>query len=67
MKRWYEKEKERGMRCNMRQMRMFVEKCKIDENRCNSDTYKRWIMNLKAIERKVEKTPENDIRRFMIL
>ena len=67
MKRWCEKEKERGMRSNMRQIRMFVEKCKIDENRCDSDAYKRWIMNLKAIERKVEKTPENDIRGFMIL
>ena len=67
MKRWCKKEKERGLRSNMRQICMHVDKCKIDENRCNSDTYKRWIMNLKAIEKKVEKIPENDIRRFMIL
>ena len=67
MKRWYEKEKDRGLRSNMRQIRMHVDKCKIDENRCNSDACKRWIMNLKAIEKKVEKIPENDVRRFMML
>ena len=66
MKTWCENEKERAKNCNIRQLRMHAERCKIDEDRCNSDTCKRWIMNLKAIERKAEKIPENDIRSHMI-
>ena len=46
---------------------MYVEKYKLDTRTSSSDTYKRWIMNLKAIEMKVEKIPVNDIRRYMIM
>ena len=46
---------------------MCVEKCKLDIERCSSDTIKRWIMNMKTIEKKVEKIPAKDIRRHMIL
>ena len=67
MKTYYENEKERAKNSNMRQLQMHVERCKIDEDRCNSDTCKRQIMNLKTIERKAEKIPENDIRGHMIL
>ena len=67
MKTYYENEKERAKNSNMRQLQMHVERCKIDEDRCNSDTCKRWIINLKAIERKAEKIPENDVRSCMTL
>ena len=67
MKTQHENEKERAKNSNMKQFWMCVERCEIDEDRCNSDICKRWIMNLKAIERKAEKTPENDIRSCMIL
>ena len=46
---------------------MYVDKCKLDVERCNSDTIKRWIMNIRTIEKKVEKIPANDIRRHLIL
>ena len=67
MVKWYEKEKERGKTSEYRQLRLYVEKSKLDVNVCNSDTIKRWIMNLKRIEKKVEKIPAKDIRRFMIV
>ena len=67
MKRWYENEKERGRNSDSRQIRMYVEKNKLDVERCNSDTIRRWIMNMKTIEKKVETIPANDIRRYMIL
>jgi hypothetical protein len=49
------------------QIRLYVQKCRIDMERCSCDTLKRWIMNLKKIEKKVEKIPYNDIRRYMIV
>ena len=67
MKRWYEKEKERGRNSNHGQIRLYVEKHNLDVERCNSDTIRRWIMNMKTIEKKVEKIPANDIRGYMIL
>ena len=67
MVKWHEKEKERGRLSECQQIRLFVEKSKIDTNTCNSDTIKRWIMNLKTIEKKVEKIPEDDFRRSMIV
>ena len=67
MIRWYENEKEKGRWSPSRQIRMYVEKYKLDVERCNSDTIKRWIMNIRTIEKKVEKIPANDIRRYMIL
>ena len=67
MMRWYENEKEKGSQSTSRQIRMYVDKCKLDVERCNSDTIKRWIMNKRTIEKKVEKIPANDIRRYLIL
>lgn len=67
MMRWYENEKEKGSRSPSRQMRMHMDKCKLDVERCNSDAIKRWIMNIRTIEKKVEKIPANDIRRHTIL
>ena len=67
MIKWYENEKERGRSSDSRQIRIYVEKHKLDVERCSSDTIRRWIMNMKTIEKKVEKIPANDIRRYMIL
>jgi len=67
MMRWYENEKEEGSQSSSRQMRMYVDKCKLDVERSNSDTIKRWIMNKRTIEKKVERIPANDIRRYLIL
>jgi len=45
---------------------MYMQKCKLDVHRCKCDNIKRWILNLKNIEKKVEKIPQNDIRHYMI-
>ena len=63
-KKWFKKEKRRAEMSEYRQIRLYVERCKIDLDRCNCDNIKRWIMNLKQIKKKVEKIPPNDIRRL---
>ena len=67
MKRQYEKEKERGRNSNYRQIWLYVEKYDLDVERYNSNIIRRWIINMKTIEKKIEKIPENDIRGYMIL
>ena len=67
LRKWYDKEKRKGERSEYMQIRLYVQKCRIDMERCSCDTLKRWIMNLKKIEKKVEKIPYNDIRRYMIV
>ena len=67
MIKWFEKETKKAEESEHRQIRLHVNKSKLDTNVCKSDTIKRWIMNLKRIEKKVEKIPPNDIRMFMIM
>ena len=67
MIKWFEKEKRKAEESEHRQIRLHANKSKLDTNACQCDTIKRWIMNLKRIEKKVEKIPPNDIRRFMIM
>ena len=64
---WFENEKRRAESSEYRQLKLYAERCKIDVNRCNCDNIKRWIMNMRRIEKKVEKIPSNDIRRFMLV
>ena len=66
LKKWYEKEKQKAESSQYRQMNLYVQRCKIDTDRCSCETIKKWIVNLKEIERKVEKIPLDDIRRWMI-
>ena len=66
MMKWFEK-KRKVEECEYRQIRLHANKCRLDVNVCQCDAIKRWIMNLKRIEKKAEKIPPNDIRRFMIL
>ena len=67
LSKWYEKERSKAENSKFSQLRMYVQKCKLDLERCKCDTIKRWIMNLKKIEKKVEKIPQNEIRRYMIM
>ena len=67
LRKWYEKEKTKAEQSEYRQIKTYAERCRIDVNRCNSDTIKIWIRNLKRIEKKVEKIPINDIRRYIIM
>ena len=65
--KWFEKEKTKALSSEYRQIKLYAERCKIDVNRSTCDTIKRWIRNLKRIEKRVEKIPPNDIRRFIIV
>ena len=65
--KWYEKEKEKAERSEHAPVRMFVKRCKINIGNSRVETIKQWIMNVKDIEKKVEKLPRNDIRRYFDL
>lgn len=65
--KWYEKERYRAAQSEYRQLRLHVDKCEVDVNACQCDAIKTWIMNLKRIEKKVEKVPVNDARRHMLM
>ena len=54
IKRWCEKEKRKGEQSEHRQLKTHTEQCKIDVDQSNCETIKRWIMNLKRKEKKVE-------------
>ena len=51
----------------MQQVRNYARKFEINEERSDIEKLKKWIMNLKKLERRVEKVPKNDIRRYMIV
>ena len=55
------------MNSNTHQLRDYIRKFIINEERSNVETLKKWIMNLKQLEKRVEKVPRNDIRRYMIV
>ena len=63
---WFEKEKSKAEQSECRQI-LCAERCKVNVNRCTCNTIKRWIRNLKRIEKKVEKLPSHDIRRWMVM
>ena len=67
MKEWYKKEKLRAENSDKNQVRLHMKIFKININQYKIDTIKRQIMNLKDIEKKIEKIPRNDIRRYFIV
>ena len=56
--------KAENSQCN--QLKIHLGKSKLDVTRCKRNTIKRWILNLKKIEKKVEIMPQNDGRRCMM-
>ena len=60
-------EKERAENSEMMQLKEYTMKSKIDIDRCSAETMKIWIKNLKIIEKKIQKVPRNDIRRYLNL
>ena len=67
IKKWFEKEKSKAEQSEHVQLKLYVERCKLDVNRSDCEIIKKWIMNLKCIEKKVNKIPPNDIRRWLIV
>ena len=64
MKKWYMNELNRVENSEIKQMRNYAQKFKINEDRCSIETIKAWISNLKKIEKRTEDIPKNDIRRY---
>ena len=67
IKSWLTKEKEKAVNSVNLQVREYVKKFKIDEERSDIEKMKKWIMNLKKLQKKVEKFLTNDIRNYMLL
>ena len=45
------------------QVKLFALRNKIQPERCKSETILQWVCNALKMKRKVEKLPQNDIRR----
>ena len=67
IKKWFLKEREKAVNSDMQQVRNYVRKFEINEERSDVEKLKKWIMNLKKLERRIEKVLKNDIRRYMIV
>ena len=64
---WYKKVKNSAENSNKNQMRMYVKKYKINVQQYTLGTIKRQINNIKEFERKIEKIPQNNIRRYFMI
>ena len=64
---WYEKVKAKAENSDDTQIKLYVCKKRIDIDKCNNETIKRWLYNLKEFEKRIEKTKRNDIRRYFDL
>ena len=65
IKNWLKKEREEALNSKMQQVKERARKFATDEEQSEVNKMKKWIMNLKKIKTKVEKTPKEDICRCM--
>ena len=63
MLKWHEKIKAKAENSNEAQMTLRVKKRETKAQQCKVETVKRRINNVKEFERKIEKMPQNDMRR----
>ena len=61
---WYRELKDEIEVKDPQQVKLFVRRTALDLNRCNTDTIRTWIHNVKEFRKKVKRLPEGDIRRF---
>ena len=61
---WYRELKDEIELNDPQQVKLFVRRTALDLNRCNTDTIRTWIHNVKEFRKKVKRLPEGDIRRF---
>ena len=66
IKSWLMQEKEKAENSENWQVREYVKKFAINEERSDVEKMKKWIMNLKKLKMKVEKVPKNDIRNYIL-
>ena len=63
--KWYEEVKQNIEENEPIAVKTFARRNAINVQRCNVDTIKQWIYNVKEIIKKVQRTPQGDIRRFI--
>ena len=63
IKKWFIKEREKARSSEMNQVRDYAQRMIENGHRYVVETLKKWVMNLRKLERKVECIPGNDIRR----
>ena len=61
---WHTELKEEIELNDPQQVKLFARRTALDLNRCNKDTIRIWIHNVKELRKKVKKLPKGDIRRF---
>ena len=63
--KWYEEVKQNIEENEPIAVKTFARRNAINVQRCNVDTIKQWIYNVKEIIKKVQRTLQGDIRRFI--
>ena len=61
---WYSKVKAQVETKEPRQVKLFAMRNHIQVERCRMETVLQWIYNVLKMIKKVEKVPQNDIRRY---
>ena len=64
MKEWKKNAEEQVEQKEPLAAKMHVNRTKIDEERSSVDQIRRWTHGVKEMIKKVEKIPENDIRKY---
>jgi len=64
MKKWYANTIEMIKASNDGELQKYADKHQINIDQSNTETIRKWILNLKSFKRKLEKIPKNDIRRY---
>ena len=49
------------------QLRKYVQQHPIEVDKCKTESIRRWINNVKEFERRMERTPKDDIRRYFMV
>ena len=64
--KWYEKVKVKAESGVDEQLKKYVQKHQIEVEQYKTETVRRWINNVREFERKLEKIPKEDIRRYFV-
>ena len=65
IKKWYENKMNKAKSSEIRQLRDYAQKFKLNEERSSTEMMKVWIKNLKELEKKIGEVSKNDIRRYI--
>ena len=64
---WYNKVKRHVEHNEPRSVKLFADRTDVKIDQSRTETILQWICNVKTMMRKVEKIPQDDMRRFFSL